>query len=264
MNSKVSIGKSKSQAFFRRDGSARTAGAISVSAGGYAIADTSTTAKVGDIYRAETATTSVMVYKEYSIIAASTNSFTIASKDLPVLGDTFYVLGPVTHRVGNDGALAVTVAGGATEAKQDTQITSLQLLDDAVATTGAAITAKGFAVSGTDGTNARVLKTDSSGELQVDVLSSALPSGAATSALQSSIASTLDASINTLLKPANTLAGVTLVSTVSSVTAIANALPAGCAAATVRPNFPTFLSVLPIFFSLFCCFAAALSSGRRL
>lgn len=74
--------------------------------------------------------------------------------------------------------------GAATLAEQQTQTTSLQLLDDTVATTGAAITAKGFSAVGTDGTNARILKTDTSGELQIDVLSSALPSGAATSALQ--------------------------------------------------------------------------------
>lgn len=60
--------------------------------------------------------------------------------------------------------------GAATLAEQQTQTTSLQLIDDAVATTGAAITAKGIAAAGTDGTNARILKTDASGELQVDVL----------------------------------------------------------------------------------------------
>jgi hypothetical protein len=48
--------------------------------------------------------------------------------------------------------------------------TSVELMDDTVATIGSAITAKGTAVAGTDGTNARVLKTDASGELQVDVL----------------------------------------------------------------------------------------------
>ncbi len=81
--------------------------------------------------------------------------------------------------------------------------TSAALLDDAVATTGSAIPAKGLAASGTDGTNARILKTDTSGELQIDVLtmptvtvtdgagalnvivdSSALPSGASTLAEQ--------------------------------------------------------------------------------
>ncbi len=200
MNSNVSIGKIEPEALFRRDGSARTAGAISASAGGYAIADTSTTAKVGDIYRAETATTSVMIYKQYKVIAASTNSFTIASKDLPVLGDTFYILGPVTPRHDSTGAISSTIdtTGLATSAKQDTMITSLQLLDNAIA----------------------------GNEFQVDVLTSALPTGASTAANQS----TIDTSINTLLKPASTLAAVTLVSTVStvsSVTAIANALPAG-------------------------------------
>ena len=67
-----------------------------------------------------------------------------------------------SHAVTNAGTFAVQVDGNA--------LTSLQLIDDAVATTGSAITTKGFAVSGTDGTNARVLKTDSSGELQVDIL----------------------------------------------------------------------------------------------
>lgn len=74
--------------------------------------------------------------------------------------------------------------GASTLAEQQTQTTSLQLLDDSVATTGAAITAKGIAAVGTDGTNARILKTDAAGELQIDVLSSALPTGASTSALQ--------------------------------------------------------------------------------
>jgi hypothetical protein len=44
------------------------------------------------------------------------------------------------------------------------------LLDDAVGTVGAAIPTKGFVGVGTDGTNARVFKTDASGELQIDVL----------------------------------------------------------------------------------------------
>lgn len=223
MNSRINGGRELPESVYRRDVTARTAGAITKSAGGYAIADTATTAKVGDLYRAETATTSGMVGKEYPVIEASTNSFTIASKDLPVLGDTFFILAPTTLRIASDGSLSATISGSATEAKQDTIITSLQLLDDSVVATGAAVPAKGIQVTGTDGTNARALKTDSSGELQIDVLSSALPSGAATSAKQD----TLDTSINTLLKPASTLTAVTTVGTVSSVTAIANALPAG-------------------------------------
>lgn len=75
------------------------------------------------------------------------------------------------------GALNVIVdssalpSGASTLAEQQTQTTSLQLLDDAVATTAAAITTKGFAASGTDGTNARILKLDTSGEIQADILS---------------------------------------------------------------------------------------------
>ncbi len=200
MKSKINGGKLEPEALFRRDASVRTAGAITKSAGGYAIADTSTTAQVGDIYRADTATTAAMLRKQYKVIEASTNSFTIASKDLPVLGDTFYVLGPVTPRHDNTGAISATIdtTGLATSAKQDTLLAELQLKADLTETQ--------------------------------PVSMATIPVGAATSALQSSTSATLDASINTLLKPANTLAAVTLVSTVTTVgavTAITNALPAG-------------------------------------
>jgi len=67
-----------------------------------------------------------------------------------------------SHAVTNAGTFAVQVDGAA--------LTALQLIDDGVATTGSAITTKGMAAVGTDGTNARILKTDTSGELQVDVL----------------------------------------------------------------------------------------------
>jgi len=69
--------------------------------------------------------------------------------------------------------------GAATSANQSTEITALQLLDDVVATDGSAALTKLYQVGGTDGTNAQILKTDTAGELQVDVLTSALPTGAA-------------------------------------------------------------------------------------
>lgn len=59
--------------------------------------------------------------------------------------------------------------------------------------TGAAVPTDAAFVGGTDGTLLRGIKTDTSGELQVDVLSSALPSGAATSAKQDTAQTTLDA-----------------------------------------------------------------------
>lgn len=67
-----------------------------------------------------------------------------------------------SHAVTNAGTFAVQVDGSA--------LTSLQLIDDGIATTASAITSKGMAAAGTDGTNARILKTDTNGELQVDVL----------------------------------------------------------------------------------------------
>lgn len=224
MESNVNGGKPKDLASYRVDVSPRTAGTVTPNKGGYKIADTSTTARVGDVYRAESGT-AALIGVELMIIEANTNDFTVASKVAPTASDTFYILRPITPRYDSTGAQQATIdtTGLATSANQTTQITSLQLIDDVVATTGSAVPAKANLVAGTDGTNARALKTDASGELQVDVLSSALPSGAATSAKQD----TIDASINTLLKPASTLAAVTTVGTVSAVTAITNALPAG-------------------------------------
>lgn len=75
----------------------------------------------------------------------------------------------------------VSVTGVATEGTLATLVTSSQLIDDTVATVAAAIPTKGQAAVGTDGTNARILKTDASGELQVDVLT--MPSVAVTGPL---------------------------------------------------------------------------------
>ncbi len=174
------------EAVFRVDnsGTPRTVGSASVSGGLTTVGDASTVAAVGDIFRAEDG---ALAFLEIPVVSVSANSFVIASTTAPAISDTFFLLRKVSLRLTEDGSLSATISGGATEAKQDTMITSLQLLDDAVATSGSAITAKGFAVSGTDGTNARVLKVDSSGELQIDVLSSALPSGAATQATLASI-----------------------------------------------------------------------------
>jgi hypothetical protein len=70
-----------------------------------------------------------------------------------------------------------------TEASAAAIKTAVELIDDAVATTASAIPSKGIAASGTDGTNARVLKTDSSGELQIDVLTVPEHAGAAASTM---------------------------------------------------------------------------------
>lgn len=58
-------------------------------------------------------------------------------------------------------------------------------------------------VYGNDGTTNRPIKTDAAGELQVDVLSSALPSGAATAANQSTTNSTLNTILSNIQNPPN-------------------------------------------------------------
>ena len=69
------------------------------------------------------------------------------------------------------------------------------------ATKGGSLPAKQIVIAGYDGANVRVIKTDAAGELQVDIASSALPSGAATSALQTAgnnLLTTIDADTSLL------------------------------------------------------------------
>lgn len=66
-----------------------------------------------------------------------------------------------------------TIAGDTTNIE-----TAVQLIDDAIYTDGTGTVSKGIAIFGQDGTNPQAIKTDSSGELQVDVLTlPALPAG---------------------------------------------------------------------------------------
>lgn len=102
------------------------------------------------------------------------------------------------------------------------------------ATQGAAVPNKAFAVAGSDGTNARQLKTDTNGELQVDILSSALPAGAATSAKQDNIISYIDA-LESLLTAIRDTAGIKKIvdalptgdNNIGNVDVVSSALPTG-------------------------------------
>lgn len=105
---------------------------------------------------------------------------------------------PITD---NAGSLTVDNAGTFGVQESGAALTALQLLDDTVATTAAAIPTKGVAVSGTDGTNARVIKTDAAGELQVDVLT--LP------ALVAGTANIGDVDVLTVPAPLSTAGGGT-------------------------------------------------------
>ena len=68
-----------------------------------------------------------------------------------------------------------TIAGDTTSIQ-----TAVELIDDAVYTDGAGTVTKGIAILGQDGTNPQAIKTDASGELQVDVLT--MPTVAVTNA----------------------------------------------------------------------------------
>lgn len=72
----------------------------------------------------------------------------------------------------NDSGNSITVDNGGTFVVQENgaALTSLQLIDDTVYTDGTGTPSKAIGVAGTDGTNPQILKTDTSGELQVDVL----------------------------------------------------------------------------------------------
>lgn len=71
-----------------------------------------------------------------------------------------------------DASGALTVDNGGTFAVQESgaALTALQLIDDAVYTDGTGTPSKAIGVAGTDGTNPQIIKTDSAGELQIDVL----------------------------------------------------------------------------------------------
>jgi hypothetical protein len=75
-----------------------------------------------------------------------------------------------------DGGNSITVdanalplpSGASTEASLSAVRTATELIDDAVNTVGSAVTAKAIGVSGTDGTNARLLSVSSTGLLRID------------------------------------------------------------------------------------------------
>lgn len=95
-----------------RIGSVRTMGApVRGSSGAtITIADTSTPALVGDIFRAEIGN---LQYLEIPVVSVTTNTFDIASQTLPTNADTFYLLRKVSPRAASDGtaaASAVTIS----------------------------------------------------------------------------------------------------------------------------------------------------------
>lgn len=93
-----------------------------------------------------------------------------------------------------DGGNSLTVDNGGTFAVQESggALTALQLLDNVVATDASASPSQGVMLTGHDGTNARRVSVDASGNVQVDIVAAALPSGAATEAKQDTIIGHID------------------------------------------------------------------------
>jgi hypothetical protein len=126
-------------------------------------------AQVGDIIRFTSGTLSGQEVKVYSV---ASNTITLAEElpSAPALGVSFQILRHKYPVVNASGEL----------------LTVSSFSEAATAADGGALPALTKVVSGYDGSTVQVLKTDSDGELQVDVLSSALPTGAATSSNQTS------------------------------------------------------------------------------
>ena len=123
----------------------------------------------GDVIRL---TSGAQSGKEIKVVSVAANEINLA-EDLPAAiatGVTFQILRHKYPTVEADGTVKISGAFSITEA--------------AVAADGGALPAQVKVAGGYDGTAVQVLKTDANGELQVDVLSSALPSGAATAAKQ--------------------------------------------------------------------------------
>jgi hypothetical protein len=109
---------------------------------------------------------------------AGTQRVTIATDDsVPVTGTFWQTTQPVsgtvaatqsgTWNITNISGTVSLPTGAATAANQTTEITALQLLDDAVGTSGTAIATGMYRVGGTDGTNNRLLSVNTSGHVNI-------------------------------------------------------------------------------------------------
>lgn len=116
------------------------------------------------------------------------------------------------HAVTNAGTFAVQESGGA--------LTALQLIDDAVATDGAAAPTKGLMLAGTDGTNAQTVKVDTAGELQIDVLT--LPNVTVGAALPAGTNNIGDVDVLTIAAGDNNIGNVDVVTLPALVAGTAN------------------------------------------
>ena len=126
---------------------------------------------------------------------------------------------------------------------------------DSEAANGGSLPSKQIIIGGYDGSNVRAIKTDAAGELQVDISTSALPSGAATSALQTAgnnILTTIDSDTSSL---AGAISGTEMqVDVVASLPAgsnnigdvdvLSSALPTGAATSALQTSSEALLTTI--------------------
>jgi hypothetical protein len=129
------------------------------------IVATSHAARKGDVIRY---TSGTLDNREYRVAATATNSITLAeaAAAAPSAADTFQILRPKAAVVNDDGTLAVSF-----NAAYDGE-------------PGDPIPSEAILIGGSDSGTLRAVAVDASGNVQVDVVASALPSGAATLAEQ--------------------------------------------------------------------------------
>jgi hypothetical protein len=133
---------------------------VTISDGGNTITVDGTVAVTG-VATAANQSTEITALQAIQTAAEALDN-TVSGNELQVDVLTMPTVTVNAHAVTNAGTFVVQENGAA--------LTSLQLIDDAVYTDGTGTPSKAVGVAGTDGTNPQIIKTDASGELQVDVL----------------------------------------------------------------------------------------------
>lgn len=170
----------------------------------------------------DTATPSNTVAVPVEIVSASGSTVTITAGDINVQLSHLGANADSTRIGDGTNLMAVNASNEAQVRDDDANATLLVMASDiqkiasAIDTNGTTHTAEGIMVLGSDGTNSVRLKLDADGHQQVDILSQALPTGAATEAKQD----TGNTSLATIVTNTNGLA------TQATLAAIAAQLPA--------------------------------------
>jgi hypothetical protein len=135
---------------------------------------TNSVAVTGPLTDTQLRATAVPVSGTLSINALPSGTNNIGDVDvltLPALPTGSNTIGAVnqagTWNITNISGTVSLPTGAATAANQTTQTTALQLLDDAVGTSGTAIATGMYRVGGTDGTNNRLMSVNTSGHVNI-------------------------------------------------------------------------------------------------